>query len=434
MKTINFILIVVALLTATFFTFDNLHATTYYISGGPLGNDANNGISSSTPWRTIDKLNTVQLQPGDLILFERGWIYTGEISADTGVYYGAYGNGSSPVISGAVQLSNTGWSNYQGFIYVLNNVNMPPMSDAEPPNLFVNGKLMIPARYPNSDYLKADTVYGQNPGSSQEYSLSLQHSYLSRIFPNPADLQGAHITAYDSYGVSTRLITGYNPAAASLSFDTLRGVKFINSKIYFLSRKLTFLDSAGEWYYDEVAKKLYLWLPNSSAPNANDIIEYSSYSFGINAWQVPYITVKDLEFRYQQIASIYITRADGVEISNNSFYGAKYGILGWGGPGDYLVGTKIKNNVFENIHRVAICLKDYIESALITENVIHNISLNNALMQSGKADWWSNYGYYEYGIGIQAGRWGHPKEPTPLFLLTESTALVGKPFQQVVMV
>ncbi|MGC8896786.1 MAG: hypothetical protein ACP5ON_00905, partial [Bacteroidota bacterium] len=179
MKTRYFILIVAALLTATFFTFDNLHATTYYISGGPLGNDANNGISSSTPWRTIDKLNTVQLQPGDLILFERGWIYTGEISADTGVYYGAYGNGSSPVISGAVQLSNTGWSNYQGFIYVLNNVNMPPMSDAEPPNLFVNGKLMIPARYPNSDYLKADTVYGQNPGSSQEYSLSLQHSYLS---------------------------------------------------------------------------------------------------------------------------------------------------------------------------------------------------------------------------------------------------------------
>jgi len=137
MKTTNFNFIAVELLTVTSFTFNNLHATTYYISAGPLGNDANNGANISLPWRTIWKLSTVNLQSGDMVLFERGWIYRGEISAKPGVYYGAYGNGSSPVISGAVQLSNTGWSNYQGFIYVLNNVNMSPMSDREPPNLLM---------------------------------------------------------------------------------------------------------------------------------------------------------------------------------------------------------------------------------------------------------------------------------------------------------
>jgi len=383
------------------------NATTYYISGSLLGNDINNGTSHSTPWKTISKLNSANLQPGDSALFECGYVYRGQINAKAGssglpIYYGSYSSGNKPVISGAIQIQSNGWSVYQGNIYVKNNVVMPSLASAEPPNLFINGQLMTPARYPNIGYLKADAVIGLNQGSHCcELSYSLQHNYLSSVFTNAQHLEGAHITAYDPYGVSSRMINSYIPASGTLNFDTIKGIGFINSKYYFLSRNLSLLDSPGEWFYDHTTQNLYIWMPNGAAPSSIDTIEYSYYSYGISDWQVPYIIVKNLEFRFQQIAGIWIIRSTGVEIADNVFYETKYGIHGWGSSSVYLDGTIVKNNVFQNIHRIAINLNNYIDNAMISENDIQNISLNNALMQSGIPDQWGNYGYYDYGIGIK---------------------------------
>src|SRR5665811_2167712 len=54
-------------------------ATDYYISS--LGNDTNNGLSSSTPWQTIAKVNSAFpiINPGDRILFNRGNIFYGSL-------------------------------------------------------------------------------------------------------------------------------------------------------------------------------------------------------------------------------------------------------------------------------------------------------------------------------------------------------------------
>ncbi len=41
----------------------------YYLNNN--GNDANDG-SQSNPWKTIDKLNSIQLHPGDTVCFEGG--------------------------------------------------------------------------------------------------------------------------------------------------------------------------------------------------------------------------------------------------------------------------------------------------------------------------------------------------------------------------
>lgn len=401
------ILFLIIYISISFVTSNSLQATTYYISGSAQGNDGNNGLSLLTPWQTITKLNTVNLQPGDSALFECSYVYRGQINAKPGeienhVYYGAYGNGGKPIISGALQILNTGWSLYQESIYVKENVIMPSMSNAEPPNLFFNSQLMNPARYPNFGYLTADNVYGQNPGSHCcELSYSLQHTFLTTVFPNAADLQGAHITGYDAYGVSSRLINSYIPSSGILNFDTLRGIGFIRSKLYFFSRKLNLLDTPGEWFYDASIQKLYTWFPDGVAPSANDTIEYSSYSYGISDWQVPYITVEGLEFRYQQIAGMWVIRSTGVNIMNNRFYGSKYGIHGWGSSSTSLTGMIVKNNSFVNIHRVAINLNNHLDNALVSENVICNIASNNALMQSGNPDQWGNYGYWEYGLGIQ---------------------------------
>jgi hypothetical protein len=97
----------------------SLQATTYYLS--PNGNDNSNGTSTSTPWKTISKLNNMVLPPGTTILFEGGAIFTGGISIDQSdandesniVTFSTYGTGKAIISSG----SSSGFSaqNTKGF-------------------------------------------------------------------------------------------------------------------------------------------------------------------------------------------------------------------------------------------------------------------------------------------------------------------------------
>ncbi|HYF31305.1 MAG TPA: hypothetical protein VD993_09315 [Chitinophagaceae bacterium] len=76
---------------------------TYYIS--PSGDDNYAGTTPATAWKTIQKLNTIQLHPGDSVLFQGGAVFSGNIyleANDSGtpsqtVYIGSYGTGR-PVI------------------------------------------------------------------------------------------------------------------------------------------------------------------------------------------------------------------------------------------------------------------------------------------------------------------------------------------------
>lgn len=82
---------------------------TYYVDA-VTGDDANNGMSMQTAWKTATKafsgMNTSQYGPGDRILFKRGQTFDfeagvcvpGHGKAKYGYYFGAYGNGPMPVI------------------------------------------------------------------------------------------------------------------------------------------------------------------------------------------------------------------------------------------------------------------------------------------------------------------------------------------------
>ena len=45
--------------------------TTYYMSSSS-GNDSNSGKSTSSPWKSLDKINSTKFYPGDKILFQKG--------------------------------------------------------------------------------------------------------------------------------------------------------------------------------------------------------------------------------------------------------------------------------------------------------------------------------------------------------------------------
>ncbi len=74
---------------------------TYYISNN--GNDINDGLSPETAWATLTKLKNTMLLPGDVVLFERGGVFRGDVICMSGVTYSAYGNGAKPIISGSYE-------------------------------------------------------------------------------------------------------------------------------------------------------------------------------------------------------------------------------------------------------------------------------------------------------------------------------------------
>lgn len=91
--------------------------TTYYVSMSG-GLDSNDGLSPSTPFKTIAKVNALNLQPGDRVLFKCGDVWRGEMlrieesgSADNPITFSSYPTtdcANKPIISGSQPIAD--WS------------------------------------------------------------------------------------------------------------------------------------------------------------------------------------------------------------------------------------------------------------------------------------------------------------------------------------
>ncbi len=73
--------------------------TIYYVSAE--GDDQNDGLTPQTALRTIERVNSLDLQPTDGVVFRRGDVWRGKINTRKGVTYSAYGSGPKPCIYGS---------------------------------------------------------------------------------------------------------------------------------------------------------------------------------------------------------------------------------------------------------------------------------------------------------------------------------------------
>src|SRR4051812_40277028 len=103
MKTILYI--------AFFLISASVQGTDYYVSA--LGNNNSNGLTTTTAWQSIAKVNSFTFAANDRILFRRGdTFYGGIILKRSNLSFGAYGTGAKPVITGLTTV--TGWVNSGG--------------------------------------------------------------------------------------------------------------------------------------------------------------------------------------------------------------------------------------------------------------------------------------------------------------------------------
>jgi len=95
--------------------------TTYYVS--PDGNDASSGSSLATPWRSIARVNSARLHPGDTVLFQGGQTFSGKLyftsavsgTATNPITIGSYGTARATLMNTndtAVYMYNT-----SGFLF-----------------------------------------------------------------------------------------------------------------------------------------------------------------------------------------------------------------------------------------------------------------------------------------------------------------------------
>ncbi|MFK4100691.1 LamG-like jellyroll fold domain-containing protein [Streptomyces sp. NPDC019531] len=79
--------------------------TTYYVSSSS-GSDSNDGCSTSTPWKTISKVNGTTFTSGNQILFQKGGSWSGELqpqgsgASGSQIVISSYGSGAAPIIDG----------------------------------------------------------------------------------------------------------------------------------------------------------------------------------------------------------------------------------------------------------------------------------------------------------------------------------------------
>jgi hypothetical protein len=90
-----------------------LPAADYHVD--PHGDDAHDGLSPRTAWRTVAKVNATAFMPGDRILFARGGAWHEALSASSSgaagrpIVYDAYGSGEKPVFWGSDEIAADAW-------------------------------------------------------------------------------------------------------------------------------------------------------------------------------------------------------------------------------------------------------------------------------------------------------------------------------------
>lgn len=89
-------------------------ATDYYVDAS-AGNDANSGRSTTTPWRTLAKVNSYTgFAAGDRILLQRGRTWREQLTvprsgvSGSPIVFGTYGTGNKPMLKGSALVTNWG--------------------------------------------------------------------------------------------------------------------------------------------------------------------------------------------------------------------------------------------------------------------------------------------------------------------------------------
>ena len=233
-------------------------AEVYYVSSSQ-GNDLNNGLSIQSPFKSIEKLNTMQFNAGDTIYFKSGdywegmfWI-KGSGSYTNPIVIDVYGGSIRPIINGfgyqaSILIFNdqhiyiNNLELYNSFSH-LDSIGTTTIS-AETPDIFLNG--------PNNSWTNVYTaceIGDGNNGAQQIFSIN-----VTNLPPQGANYRIARTVANQNWYFSPAQPLSLGPntiTVNSVNFDRTVKFQFSSGAVEFDAISLN-----GQNMYGGSAKKL----------------------------------------------------------------------------------------------------------------------------------------------------------------------------------
>ena len=277
-------------------------ANNYYFSStdGDDSRTSSQAQDSSTPWRSIDKLNSIfsSLEAGDVILFKRGDVFYGGISVKksgssrASIKFAAYGSGVKPIITGFTDV--TSWTSIGDNLWVSSN----PVSNLFTLNIITVNGLFVPiGKWPNSGY---NTINSSSGGTSLT-SNSLTNNWV-----------GGTVVIRKNHWILDKS-TIIHQSGNTIDFTNPTNYNSQNGWGFFIQNTKEACDIQNEWWYS-ASKKIGIY--SSSSPTGvriaavDNLVDISSYSF---------IKFNSIMFQGSNSATVTISSGNNIEFENCDF-------------------------------------------------------------------------------------------------------------------
>ncbi|MEZ0486599.1 PA14 domain-containing protein [Fibrella aquatica] len=339
--------------------------TTYYVANS--GNDGNTGRSADSPFQTIAKVNTLQLEPGDQVLFRRNNTFRGTLrirrSGTSGqpIVVDAYGDGNKPVLSGATPV--TDWTNLGNNIW---EASCPSCGDAVT-GVYRDNTALPLGRYPNLD------------ASNRGYLTVQSHSGKTQLTSQqgfPANWVGGEVVYRPvQWILNCARITGQNGNTLNL---VSAGTYDITDRWgFFIQNHPATLDQNGEWYYNPSNKSIRLF-DNQNNPNDQSIAA-TAHAEVVDLTTVSFVTVRNLHITQAINTNLLVTNGSNLVFADNDITQAgEDGILVRGNGNAVL----IENNLIEDINNNGVNIAAY-QAITFRNNTVRRIALFPGRGRSG---------------------------------------------------
>lgn len=354
----------------------------YYVA--TTGRDSYPGTAAQ-PFKTIQHAASVMIA-GDTCYIAPG-VYREAItptnSGRSGAPISFIAQGSGVVISAADLV--TGWTLDRGNVYkasmnwTMNNSN--PGCQAGMDQVFVDGKMMIEARWPNIPSGVDPCAYKREYGARSDEGSYNNKSYTKTGISSLANPTGAYIN--EIAGAFWTPITGQVTSRTNDTiyfsrpdYDRNGNDQFYGERdgdYFYLWGKKVLLDSSREWFRDSNGQ-LYLWSPNGDSPS-NYVVEAKKRDNVLDLRGKSNLTFKGIEMRGGSILTNTNTKyltLDGVDVQYSAHYSIITNYWTTRGYGVNLQGnyTTVKNSHFANSAETVLLVTG--SNCIIANNVCHD--------------------------------------------------------------
>jgi hypothetical protein len=347
-----------------------LFAVDYYVSNA--GNDANNGLTTSTAWATLAKVNSFTYAANDRVLLHRGGTWYGSLIINrNNVTIDAYGSGSNPLITGYT-LAGT-WGNNIAGVWQVSTTAKATLN-----NVIVDGVQVAIGRYPNTGFLNYESIG----------SLSITDNQLTGS-PNWTGAKAVIRKVRWIYDICP--ITSHS--GSTLNYTNPIGVDNIYPGIanfgYFIQDDARTLDISGEWFLNKTTKILSMYFGSTQT----SVVKYSTVDTVINIGAFANVTINNINVEGSNEYSIYAKNGSNITINNCSLNNnGGVGIYVWNIPNAILTNNTITNNLGNGI----FCNNSIATTTLIQGNSINKAGYMHGMGGSGDN---KNNGIWQNGNG-----------------------------------